>query len=1086
MKNLVLILLFLTGSLLMANGQDEARLMRFPTINGDKLVFSYGGDLYTASSEGGIARKITSDVDGYEMFAKFSPDGSKIAFTAQYDGNTEVYVMDANGGVPTRVTYTPTLGRDDISDRMGPNNITMTWTPDGKNILFRSRMKSFNSFVGQLYSISIDGGMPQQVPLASGGFCSFSPDGNKLAFNQVFREFRTWKYYKGGMADDIRIYDYKTGEVTKITDNVNQDIMPMWYGDNIYYISDRDHTMNLFVYNTKTKETRKLTNFTDYDIKFPSLGDGKIVFEKGGYIYVFDLETEKATKLTIIIADDKNIGRNEMKDATKNIGSASVSPDGKRLVMCGRGDVFTLPVEEGITRNLTQSSGSHDRNAEWSPDGKWIAFISDMSGEYEIYIQKSDGSEAPQQITKKSDDYIYSLSWSPDSKKILYSNKLMELNYVDIDSKKVTRVAKSGVWEYRTFGWAPDSKWITYAENKRNGMTQIYLYNLEDAKSTAVTDEWYSSNSPSFSDDGKYLVFSSDRDFSPIYSQTEWNHAYRNMGGIFMIALAKETENPLAPKNDEVTVEEEKDEESKEDKGKEENKDEKSSDIKVDLDGISDRIIPIPLEASGYFGIRMVKDKIYYVQFHFGKKGTTLKYYDLKEKKETELGDNMNYDLTPDCKKMLIGSRGKYYVIPLPSGKITLKEPVNTDGMKVMTNLKEEWQQIFDESWRQMRDFLYAENMHGVDWKAMYKKYSVLVPHVTNRNDLNYIIGELIGELNVGHAYVNGGDKPEPTRIKTGLLGAELSRDKSGYYKIDKILKGQNWDKNLRSPLTEVGIKATEGNYIVAVDGNSVKDVVNIYQLLIGKANQVVELTLSESAGEKETWKVYIKPIDDESGLYYYEWVQNNIRLVNEATNGKVGYIHIPDMGPGGLNEFVKHFYPQITKQALIIDDRGNGGGNVSPMIIERLRREVIRMGNPRNVTIPSTVPGEMVYGPMVLLVNQYSASDGDLFPYAFKKLEMGTVIGVRTWGGIIGIRGSLPFVDGADLRKPEFGTYDVNGEWMVEGWGVEPDIVVENDPAKEFNGDDEQLKKAIEVVLEQLEDWEALPGKPADPDRSR
>ncbi len=1081
MKRVLLLLVIQIAILFQLTGQEEARLMRFPAIHGDKLVFSYGGDLYTASTQGGIARKITAD-KGYEMFAKFSPDGKKIAFTGQYDGNTEVFLMDAQGGVPQRITYTATLSRDDISDRMGPNNIVMAWTPDGKSIIFRSRKNSFNDFVGQLYSVTEEGEIPTQIPLSGGGFCSFSPDGNKLAFNRVFREFRTWKYYRGGMADDIRIYDYKTGAITNITNNESQDIIPMWWKDNIYYLSDRDRIMNLFVYNTKTKETRKVTNYTDYDIKFPSLGDGRIVFEKGGYLYLMNLETEQVSKVKIIIADDKVTGRNTLKEVAKQIRSVDISPDGKRLAVSARGDIFSIPVEEGVTRNLTQSSGHHDRNTAWSPDGKWIAFVSDMTGEYEIYVQKSDGSEPPQQLTKKSKNYIYRIQWSNDSKKILWNDKLMRLQYVDLESKKTTLVCQSRLWEITQFNWSPDNKWIVYTDPQKNNMTRIVLYNLDTENKTFITDEWFSSSSPVFSADGKFIAFVSDRDFNPIYSAKEWNHAYRNMARIFLLPLTKDTKNPFAPENDEVSIDDMEEKEKEEEKEK---SDEET--MTIDLDGIAERIIALPVRPASYGNIYVNKNRVYYVEHYFGEKGTRFYMYDMDKKKEELLGDNMRFNVSSNGKKMLVASKGNYYVINIPTSKVTLKEAVKTDQLQTMINLEEEWQQIFDESWRQMRDFFYAENMHGVDWDFIYKKYNVLVPHVVNRNDLNYIIGEMIGELNVGHAYVNGGDKPSPERIQTGMLGAELSRDKSGYYRIDKILRGQNWDKKLRSPLTEPGIKASEGNYIIAINGNHVNHTENIYQMLVGKAGHTIELTLSENPDTKGSWKIYIEPLAHEADLYYYAWVQDNINKVNKATNGRVGYLHIPDMGQGGLNEFVKHFYPQITKEALIIDDRGNGGGNVSPMIIERLRREVIRMSAPRNVKEPSTVPKEMIYGPIVLLVNEYSASDGDLFPYAFKKLNMGTVIGTRTWGGVIGIRGSLPFIDGGDLRKPEFGTYSSDtGEWMVEGYGVDPDITIENNPAEEYKGIDRQLEKAIEVVLEQLKEVKELPDKPADPNRSK
>jgi tricorn protease len=1073
-------LMFLLSGILTATilyGQPDTRLMRFPATNGEQIVFSYGGDLYLTGMDGGLARKITSH-EGYESFPKFSPDGKTIAFTGQYDGNTEVFTIPATGGVPKRITYTATLQRDQISDRMGPNNIVMAWTPDGKNIVFRSRKASFNSFVGQLYKVPAAGGMTEQLPLPRGGFCSFSPDGQKMAYNRVFREFRTWKYYKGGMADEIWIHDFNTRKTIPITNNPAQDIQPMWYKNRIYFLSDRDRTMNLFVYDLKEEKVEKVTHFTDYDIKFPSLGGHRIMFEKGGYIFSLNLEDHTTKRIPIQIGDDKLASRPEIKDVSKQIATFEISPSGKRVLFSARGDIWTVPAEEGITYNLTATSDAHDRNPKWSPDGKYIAFISDQSGEYEIYIQKADGSEPAQQLTKNADTYKYSLLWSPDSKKILWSDKKMRLRYVDIESRQITEVAQSDLWEYSSFNWSPDSKWITYADAMPNDMSRIMLYNLEHKDKTPVTRGWYSSGSPVFSDDGKFLFFTSNRDFNPIYSQTEWNHAYRDMGKIYLVVLSKTTPSPFALKNNEEKSSDKKPKDIKD--GNEE-----KVVVTIDKEGLQDRIINLPVKAGNYYHLESAGNKLFY--HCYSDENQSIKKFDFDDLEETDLDFKGGFEITPDNKKMLVGQEGRYAVIPLPGKSIDMKEVVDLSGMKVKIDKQAEWQQIFDESWRQMRDFFYVENMHGVDWTAMKNKYNKLVPYVNNRHDLNYIIGEMIGELSVGHAYVNGGDLPKPKRIPLGLLGAKISKDASGYFIIDKILQGENFRKGYRSPLTEIGVEAAEGDYILAINGQSAKELDNIYKALAGKAGKTVELTLNDEPAEEGARQVLIKPIDDEADLYYYNWVENNRKTVNEATNGQVGYIHIPDMGVGGLNEFVKYFYPQLTKKALIIDDRGNGGGNVSPMIIERLRREVTRANMARNKKIPGHTPTKMMLGPKVLLIDQYSASDGDLFPYSFKKHNLGTVIGVRTWGGVVGIRGSLPFIDGGDLRKPEFASYSSEeSKWIIEGYGVEPDIRVMNDPAKEFDGTDEQLNKAIEIIMQQLDEYKPMPEIPEAPDKSK
>jgi tricorn protease len=1091
MKKLLLVMMAMLLSCTIF-AQDEARLMRFPAIHGNQVVFTYAGDLYTVDRAGGVARKLTNDENGYEMFARFSPDGKHIAFTGQYDGNTEVYLIPAEGGVPKRLTYTATLGRDDVSDRMGPNNVVMTWK-DNDNIVYRSRKQSFNSFKGQLFTTGISGGLSEELPLPVGGFCCYSPDKSKLAYNRVFREFRTWKYYRGGMADDIWIYDFKSKQIENITNNLAQDIFPMWAGNKIYYCSDRDRTMNLFVYDRDKKTTTKVTNFTEFDIKFPSLGDNGIVFENGGFLYFFDFATQKEVKINVRIADDQITGRNGFRDASKFINSSSLSPDGKRVAFDGRGDIWTVPAKTGITLNLTNTPGVHERDVAWSPDGQYIAYISDKTGEDEIYIRKQDRSAEPVQLTKNADTYKYGPAWSPDSKKLLWADKMLRLQYVDIDSKDVTIVDTNKDWEFSDFNWSPDSKWIAFVRPVRDAVSKIWLYELSSKNKFAVTDEWYEVSNPAFSTDGKYLLFTSNRDYTPTYSWLEFDIAYTNMTKVYMITLAKSTPSPFIPENDEVAVkkEEKHDADSKSDK-KEGKKDEKKegdaktvADTKIDADGIVDRIIILPIDASSYWNVTAVGDNVYYSKGGRGEK-PALMTFNLKDKKETNLGEFNGYEISADTKKMLVRASGKYSVIDLPKGKIEVKDWVDLSNMKVMVDLAAEWNQIYNEAWRQMKYFFYDPNMHGVDWAAMQKKYAPLLPYVKNRTDLTYVIGEMIGELNIGHSYVGGGDKPEPKKIKQGLLGARFSRDASGYYKIEKILKGENWTKDTRSPLSELGVDVKEGDFIIAVNGMSTKDMTDIYESLFNKAGLQVELTVNGTAAESGSHKTIVVPIDDESGLYYYEWVEANIKKVNEATNGEVGYIHIPDMGAEGLNEFVKHFYPQLHKRALIIDDRGNGGGNVSPMIIERLHRELVMMEMSRNTSqSPSDIA--LQWGPKCLLIDQYSASDGDIFPYRFKTLKMGRVIGLRSWGGVVGIRGSLPFIDGGFMMKPEFAHYSTDSKWVIEGHGVDPDIVVDNDPAKEYAGIDQQLDKAIEVIKDDLKNWpKDLPAIPPFPDKSK
>lgn len=1043
----------------------ETRLLRFPHIHGDQVVFSYAGDLYTTSLQGGTARKLTSHI-GYEMFPRISPDGKYIAFTGQYDGNTEVFVIPASGGEPKRLTYTATLGRDDLGDRMGPNNIVIGWTPDSKHILFRTRRYTFNDFTGQLMTVPVEDGEATEVPLKNGGFASYSPDGKKLAYNYVFREFRTWKRYQGGMADDIRIFDFATKQSEKITDHVRQDIIPMWSadGNKIYYLSDRDNIMNLYVYELDKKASRQLTFNKDYDIKFPAIGGDQIVYEYGGYIYRFDTKTEKASKLTVEVENDQAWARAEWKDVSGQINAVSIAPNGERVLVAARGDIFSLPAKAGVTYNLTNSSEANDRLPMWSPDGKWIAYVSDKNGEFNIWLRNAFTGEE-RMLTKGLKTYIFRMAWAPDSRSILWSEKRNRLNVTEVPGGKTEVIASSEVGPINSFNWSQDSRYITYVQPEKE-MNNIIIYDRKSGEKHQVTDGWYDVSWPNFSKDGKYLVFVSARTFNPTYSSTEWNHSYNNMNKVYVLPLTKDAAIPFAPENDEVKQPVE----QKEEKGKKNEKAKEESNNEYDYEGINNRIVELPVSASRYYNVEMIGDNVYYTR------GTTT-MYNLKTKKETNLGTNITFG--PGYKKALAGWQDRFEVIDIPTSPVSINKPVSLAGVRKYVDYHKEWMQIYNESWRQMRDFFYAKNMHGVDWEKVGEKYRVLVPYVNHRTDLTYLIGEMIGELSVGHAYSANGEHPEPARIPMGLLGARFEKDKSGYFKVTKIIEGANWNKDTRSPLTMPGVEVKEGEYILSVNGKSLKEAKTIFSELIGMAGKTVELEVNSSPEQKGARKVLVTPIADESQLYYYNWVQNNIRKVNEATNGQVGYIHIPDMGTAGLNEFVKHYYPQLGKKALIIDDRGNGGGNVSPMITERLKRTVDFFTMHTNQTEGSVSPVGTFLGPKVLLVNEYSASDGDLFPYRFKYNKLGPVIGHRTWGGVVGYSGTIPVVDGGSIVTPSYAPFAADGSgFIIEGHGVDPDIAIENDPYQEFNGEDAQLNKAIEVILEKLKTTKEVKAK--------
>jgi tricorn protease len=1107
-------------SILSASAQNlpnTTRLLRFPTTNDRQVVFCYAGELYTVSKDGGLARRLTT-APGYTSFPRFSPDGKQVAFSSEYDGNREVYVMPAEGGTPKRLTISATLGRDDVSDRMGPNNLVMAWENTKPLVVYRSRMKSFNDFIGSLFTVGLDAELPQQLPVPRGGFCSFSPDDSKMAYNRVFREFRTWKHYRGGMADDIWIYDFKTGKVENITNNPAQDICPMWGPDNkIYFISDRDNRMNLFSVDLTSKETKQLTKFTDYDIKFPSIGKNSIVFEQAGYIWRFDLATGQATPLPIEIKEDFAIGRSALVDASKHVESVNLAPDGERTIVVARGDLFSVPARHGTARNLTKTSNAHERDAVWSPDGKWIAYNSDATGENELYVRSQDGKGEPVQVTSGTDTYNYHASWSPDSKKLLWSDRLQRLRYVDITSKTVTEVDQDKFGEIGNYNWSPDSQWVTWDRPEENGLPQIYLYSLAGKQKTAVTDSWYGSGEAVFSDDGKYLLLSSARNFKPTFGDEEFANVYREMERVYIVTLAKDTENPLAPRSDEVGKGEQKREKEKQKEAAEKKPEEKAGEkkpeekkgevakkpvvVKVDTDGIQNRIMGLDIKASNYRNIRMVEDRIFYLRraepedgdddgdgFGGGDQKSHLCAYSLEDRKETVIGDVNDYQISFDAKKMLVKIKKDYAIIDLPKDKIETKDHEHKiEGLDMQLDRHAEWNQIYFECWRHMRDFFFSPTMNGVDWKAVRDKYAALLPYVNHRNDLTYLLGELIAELNNGHTYVAGGERPDTPRIKLGLLGAEVSRDQaSRAYRVDRILPGENWDKHTRSPLTMVGVNVKEGDYIIAIDGTPVSKLSNLYEALIGTADKQVTLRVNSKPSDAGARDVTVVPTGNEAPLYYLDWVRKNLDYVSKKTGGDVAYLHIPDMGTGGLNEFTKMYFPQIRKRALIVDVRGNGGGFVSPLVIERLRRALVMVGIARN-GMPTTDPPNTFLGPMVTLMDEFSASDGDIFPYRFKSMGLGKLIGKRSWGGVIGIRNSLPLVDGGQFFKPEFAPFSKDGkEWVIEGHGVDPDIVVDNDPGKEFKGEDQQLDRAIQEIQEELKTKRYdLPSPPPWPNRN-
>ena len=1065
-KGLILALSLTVSTMLLASS-EEARLLRFPAVGGDRIVFSYAGDLYSVGIDGGKAVRLTSH-PGYECFPRISPDGKTIAFTAQYDGNTEVYTMPIDGGEPRRLTWSAAVERDQVGERMGPNNIVMGWTPDGSRIIYRSKQYCFSGLRANLCLVDAEkGGIPEIIPVSEGGFCSFSPDGKQFAMNRMFREFRTWKHYRGGQADDIWVNRVGTSQLEKITDNDAQDIFPMWIGDRIYYLSDRDWTMNLFAYDTKDGRTEKLTDFSEYDCKFPSYSSDWIVFENGGYIYRYNVhDGGEAQKVSIQLAADDIWSRSEYRSSVGRLSDFSLSPDGSRVLAVGRGDIFSFPAEEGAVYNLSRSPESHEREVRWSPDGRNVAWLSDKSGEYQVYVAPSDDMSAAEALTDFDSGYPSDLQWSPDGSRLYFVTDTREVWEIDLAARSCERILESGLEGFYNFTLSPDGSWAAYVTMLPNRITAVYLFDVKARRSYQLTDRWYDAWEPMFSRDGKYLFFSSAQEFGYSYSSMEWNAAFQMRDRLFVLPLAAGTPNPMSVRSDEYEA-------AGAEVGEKKEQADAAPVTKVDLEGIQDRIAALPVNA---YGLVLSKDdKLWYSD------GGKLKILDLKTLDISDGPSGQYIALTPDASKALVRSGSDYKVVNFgssPDGAACV--PVGDAGITV--DHEAEWRQIFDESWRITRDGFYVENMHGADWDHVYEKYAQLLPYVRHRDDLTYLIGEMIGELNVGHAYITSGETPEVTKVATGLLGAQYSKDPgTGAFRIERIYEGADWDESLRAPLKAPGIDARVGEYIMEINGIPAAGLADPGQALIGKVGKTVALTLASDASGKDARTVYAVPTGDESQLAYYAWVKRNIEITDRLSGGKIGYVHIPDMGPAGLEMFARMYYSQLDKKALIIDDRMNGGGNVSPMILERLQREVYRVSMYRNGA-NEPVPNQAFYGPKVCLIDKYSSSDGDLFPYGFRKLGLGKLIGMRSWGGIVGISGSKPFVDGQDMRTPFFTSYSTDGEWIIEGHGVDPDIEVDINPFEDYLGKDTQLEKAVEVLLEELKDWKPLPGTPAAP----
>ncbi|HSE13108.1 MAG TPA: S41 family peptidase [Rudaea sp.] len=1069
----------------------ETRLLRFPDICNDRIVFTYGGDLWTVSAQGGTAIRLTAG-PGLQQSAKFSPDCSQIAFTGEYSGEDQVYVMPANGGVPTQLTFYPALGP--LPQRWGFDNQVYGWTPDGSRILFRSYIDSFALAQPRLFTVAKEGGLPEALPMPLAGVGGFSPDGKQLVYSPLFRDFRTWNRYQGGWAQDLYIFDLATQQGRNITNNPRTDRDPIWIGNAIYFVSDRDDVLNLYRYDIAGGQTTQLTRHRDFDVRWAS-GDraGHIVYELGGALRVFDAAANQDRALVIDVPTDGVHTRPEHVAVADRIEQFGLSPHGERAVFTARGDLFSVPVEKGITRDLTHTSDAHEREAAWSPDGKRIAYISDAGGEEAVWVRDADGDAGTKQLTHEVYGRLYAPRWAPDGRHIAFSDSANRVQVVDVASGKVSEVARDPFSLQRDYAWSAKGGYLAYTLNEANAQSSIFIWSVAAGKSERVTDPTFGEAGPAFSPDGKFLYFLGAREWAPLISAVEFNFAANRNIGVYALTLRKDGPNPFPVQNDEPKVKDDGDGADK-DKGKDKDdkaKKEKSIDERIDFDGLASRLTRAPIDADNISTLAVTEKALVYTVsdgFYYGRDGRfkpQVHVFNLKDRKDKTLVEDVeNAELSADGEKLMVQSANTFKVYDVDGDGKNAKT-VATSGLEMTRDPREEFAEIFREVWRRYRDYFYAANMNGYDWKGLRAKYESQLKDIGDRSDLNYLLGQMVGELSNSHSYVSGGDLKLPKKPNVGLLGARFELDKAaGRYRIASIMQGENDEERYRSPLTEVGIDVHAGDYILAINGQNLRASDNPYQLLQIASGQPVELRVSAKADGMSARSVLVRPVASETDLKYYAWVEHNRRYVEEKSGGKLGYVYIPDMGGDGIREFIKWFYPQIRKQGLVVDARDNGGGNVSQMIIERLGRKLLGVNYARNATATGTYPQQVFHGYMAALVSESTASDGDIFAYMFKKAQLGPTIGKRTWGGVVGINDYGPVIDGGNVEVPEFvAIADLQGNYHVEGEGVSPDIEVDNDVFSTIHGKDPQLDRAISEIMQKVQaNPPVLPKRQADP----
>jgi tricorn protease len=1050
------------GPAVVREAQDDpslTRLLRYPDIHRDRIAFVYAGDIWSVASTGGTARRLTSH-EGMELYPKFSPDGRWIAFSGEYDGTRQVYVMPSEGGTPTQLTFYNDVGA--MPPRGGTDYRIYGWTPDGAHVLFRANRLPWGVRLGRPYRVPVAGGLETPLPIPEAGGADVSPDGRHVAFTPKDREFRTWKRYRGGRAQDIWVFDLATKQARQITDLPATDNQPVWLDETIYFTSDREWKLNLYAVSPEGGEARKVTSHDEFDVLWPSGGPGGVVYENGGWIWRFDPATGQTARIPIRVAGDLPHTRPQRIDVSEGIRSTGISPTGARAVFEARGDLFTVPAEHGPVRNLTRSQGVREMDPAWSPDGLWIAYLSDRTGEYEIYVRAQDGSGEERRLTTDGQVWRFPPAWSPDSKRLAFGDKLQRLQVVEVESGRVTDVDRSDRNDITDFAWSPDSRWLAYRKNADNRLAQIWAWSVTGGDPRPLTDPMVASRSPAFDPLGRYLYFLSNRDMNLTFSDWDETFVYTGPTRLYAATLAADEPRPFQPRSDEESSDRAVD--------REDDEEETEVEVRIDFDDFESRVVAIPGPSGRYGSLDATDEGPVYL---FAPTGSAtppaLKRYLLEDRKEEtilEAASSVRYSANRE--KVLFSANGSWAIANLSAGQEVAEGALDLAGLQVTVDPRAEWAQMYEDAWRITRDWFYDPGMHGVDWAAMRDRYAALVPHVAHRRDLDYVLGELGGELNAGHVYLQSGDEPGPERVDHGLLGAELEAGDSGRYRFTKIFRGENWHEDFRSPLTEPGAKVEQGEYLFSIDGNEVTTADNPYRWLQGKAGAPVALRVGPRADGRDAREIQVRPIPRETNLRYLDWVEDRRRRVSDASGGRIGYVHLPNTAVEGNRELFRNFYPQSDFDALIIDERYNGGGFIPVVAIELLSRPVMSYWARRGI-VPMRSPGFAHSGPKAMLINGIAASGGDALPYYFRQQGLGTLIGTRTWGGLIGLSGTPSLADGGAMLTPTF-RFFVDGRWEVENEGVAPDIEVVDRPDLVAQGRDPSLERAIAVLLEELD----------------